>query len=275
VRWNTSAGAFTLKPQKLPAYFAQPFTYHRIASHNKPDYYDYVPSPGVVDFWVDFANVYLGGGVFDEGFVQEEIMCCEMPELANAAAIKVVSPNSALITRDPAGNTVLAGSPNPLVLTPVYRTIAISTDLYGRAIGQFSGDINQKLTKLQTQTPLNILAMAAPTLKVGNYKPWDVDTVHDLFNTFMAGFTLAKTVAAGNNPLINTGKIGCGDFKNDPTLVYILQLLAAEQLGLNLMFWGYKNNEAEQAYGKYKTLAADTTPRSVVDLLQAVAALPH
>ena len=78
------------------------------------------------------------------------------------------------------------------------------------------------------------------------------DTIHDLFNTFVAGFTLAAESAKseGRHATVNTGKIGSGDFNNNSNVVYVLQGLAAELVGVNLRFWGYADWEVDLA-GRY------------------------
>jgi hypothetical protein len=257
--WNHNPADYTLKPRQHPAYFDKPFAQHTIWKGHDPNYMDYKPTKGTVDYWVDFANVWLGGGVFGEGFVQEEVMCCEFPELANAAAIDVVDRSSGLFTRDPQGDKVLGGSPTPLVIGPVYRTIEIDKKIYGAELAKFTGNIATMFKRLSSPAPpaaVHILAMAAPTLKASHYSPatppdqWSLDVIHDLFNTFVAAFTLAsaEAVKSGSRARINSGKIGCGDFGNDSDLVYVLQILAAEHVNVDLKLWGYTDGEANTAY---------------------------
>ncbi|MBL9176113.1 MAG: hypothetical protein JNL10_21400, partial [Verrucomicrobiales bacterium] len=67
-----------------------------------------------------------------------------------------------------------------------------------------------------------------------------------------AGFTLAEAAAKseGRHATVNTGKIGSGDFNNNSNVVYVLQGLAAELVGVNLRFWGYADWEVDLA-GRY------------------------
>jgi hypothetical protein len=65
----------------------------------------------------------------------------------------------------------------------------------------------------------------------------DIKTLEDLFNTFVAGYTLAKEDKP--NTLINTGPIGTGDFQNDPQVIYVMQNLAWRQIGqVSVRYWG-------------------------------------
>ncbi|MBL9172728.1 MAG: hypothetical protein JNL10_04265, partial [Verrucomicrobiales bacterium] len=225
---------FVLKPSTEPAYFAQPFVKLPIKpiEHTK-DFYDYAPDsdPKVTAFWVDFANLQLGGGVFGHGFVQEEIMCCEVPELANASAL-----SPALHTRSP-NREVLAGSPTPIILMGVHRVIEFYSDRPGHPYGtdEFRAlDIHRPQDYIRLLNPavqFNVLAMAAPHLPDRSpEQQFGRDTIRDLFNTFVAGFTLAEAAAKseGRHATVNTGKIGSGDFNNNSNVVYVLQGLAAE-----------------------------------------------
>ena len=256
LRVLTATSDFVLKPGTEPAYFSKVFDKLPIKpiEHSK-DFYDYAPDPDpkVTAFWVDFANLQLGGGVFGHGFVQEEIMCCEAPELANAAAL---SPG--LRTRSP-GKEVLAGSPTPVILMGVHRVIEFYSDRPGHPYGtdEFRAlDIHRPqdyIRRLNPAVQFNVLAMAAPHLPDRTpEQQFGRDTIHDLFNTFVAGFTLAaeSAKAEGRHATVNTGKIGSGDFNNNSNVVYVLQGLAAELVGVNLRFWGYADWEVDLA-GRY------------------------
>jgi hypothetical protein len=63
-----------------PGYFAKAFTKNNIhveAIEGDHGRYDYGKDG---ETWVDYAAVDLGGGVFHNGFAQEETMALEMPE---------------------------------------------------------------------------------------------------------------------------------------------------------------------------------------------------
>lgn len=150
-------------------------------------------------------------------------------------------------------------------------------------MAQFTGDIKTKFEPLTSVAPpaVHILAMAAPTLKASHYSPatppdpWSLDVIHDLFNTFIAAFTLARAEAnkLNSRARINSGKIGCGDFANDFYLVYVLQILAAELVDVDLKLWGYTDGEANTAYNNiYKKVdlsTASPTTSTVLDRVKA------
>jgi len=222
-------------------------------------YYDY-NNTHPHQFWVDFANKKLGGGVFDTGFLQEETMFLETPELANAAAL------GSLLTRTGRAGP-LHGSPTPLIFVGANRVMNIDSkwmvehhtpgsqqreDENWRSKDVSVGVVLQHDVPLKTAQNINVLSMAAPYLPDTPGGKADLPVVWDLFNTFDAGFTLATTAYPGKPILINTGRIGAGGFHNSPVVVNVMQQLAAivvsQQIGspVNLKFWGYQNTPKEK-----------------------------
>lgn len=237
---------------KHPAYFDQPFkNNHSVKITNTPTirytYDDYTA------FWADFANLHLGGGIFGNGFVQEEIMCCEMPELANAAAWAATQ-QPKVVTRS-GGSKVKEGSPVPLVFVGVHRVMEIDLDhpsFYGHLEAVTYKQLEKKLKLKKPAQEINILAIAAPLIDPPSpQEATSLDTIEDLFNTFVAGFQLAKDVRGGSPTLINTGPIGTGAFHNNRYIVYVLQRLAAHQVGVDLKFWAYPDDVVKKATNDY------------------------
>ncbi|MFO0956496.1 MAG: hypothetical protein U0800_03405 [Isosphaeraceae bacterium] len=232
--------AFAIAPGKDPAYFSKlKFNANRVIQRDvQAGLYSYTPSayPEKTQFWVDFANKQLGGGVFGNGFVQEETMFLETPELANAAALP-----KPIITRTGNNPGVLQGSPTPWVFSNVNRVMAISS-------AATKNDAWRTITVDQLKAAdvplaaaqnINVLSIAAPKLSQTGPKA-TLPIVKDLFNTFYAGFSLAYSMG-GNQPIrIHTGPIGAGVFYNNRTVVYVMQRLAAMMAGkVNLTMWGY------------------------------------
>jgi hypothetical protein len=264
-----------------PKYFGKPFkVQNSLTVRNKGAIYSYVREPGDnedIVIWVDFANMKLGGGVFGDGFVQEEVMCLEMPDLANAAA-------TGMTTRGP-GAGVLAGDPKPLLFEGVHRVMSVE-GVYGEKWADASYDqLKKDDHDLKAAQKLDVLAMAAPDLAHSKKKYNDPDTIKDLFNTFEAGFRLAKKEAGGKTVLVNTGRIGTGAFDNSPAVVYVLQCLAAQDVGgIDLRFWGYDDATVKELNSKYYRPILDrykgAQPQTIKHLLeiatdQLATAPPH
>ncbi|MFO0888414.1 MAG: hypothetical protein U0790_04615 [Isosphaeraceae bacterium] len=240
----------------FPAYFSRPFNDLPINVKASGDLYTYAKADGHPsnrnEYWVDFANARLGGGVFGNGFAQEEVMFLETPELANASAFGVQ-------TRVPNGTqgdvqAPLNGSPQPYIFFDVHKTMTIDL-LDPRLTDKSPGDLYSKVTKSDldqlsrldaTPYKFHVLAMATPDLSHTSFSPTDPRVLQDAFNTFVAGFTLAKGESQKHGfstPLIDTGKIGAGAFKNDVVAMFVMQELAARQVGVDLKFWYFDKDK--------------------------------
>ncbi|MHC5542863.1 hypothetical protein ACYOEI_31965, partial [Singulisphaera rosea] len=274
----TNQDEFAITNGHDPSYFSNALDSSHIAHYQtSSDRYNYDTSKDKeMQFWVDFANKELGGGVFNTGFVQEETMCLEMPEMANAAALP-----SRPVVRTGVKPGVLDGSPTPWVFEKVRRVMHIHERASDKDKWRTMPVAELKAADEELQQPftINILAMAAPRLSKTEPKASQA-IVKDLFNTFVAGFTLAKEQAKGEPVLIHTGPIGAGDFNNDKSAVFVIQRMAALTVGkVNLKFWAYSDQEARDANVKYydpimsefHDPKAKTTDRSLIRLLNIAA----
>jgi Poly (ADP-ribose) glycohydrolase (PARG) len=278
---------FELTSTKEPAYFKKPFSFHNMVnvSHEQAGHYSYEDDrrQGITDVWVDFANRRLGGGVFGHGFVQEEIMCMEMPEMANAAA-------NHLITRK-GGDGILQGSPVPWLFRGARRVMEIQ--------GVYGDDwLHTSLSQIEHDSPLLprpqqviVLAIAAPQVTNSTQRA-SLDTIKDVFNTCYAGFSLtgkhpgaheppaspsvrsATPGASGGRVRVNTGPIGAGAFGNDKIVVYVVQRLAAMEANVDLRFWAYNDAEVQIGdsvyFDKILTHYSDSKHKTIEHLLEIV-----
>ena len=220
-----------------PGYFKDKFENKKVTVHDaKKARYDYGVSGAT---WVDFSAIQLGGGPFHDGFLQEETMVMEMPELANVVA------KGGNFTRGQGCDVKakkdgpLQCSPTPLFIGPVHRTIEINSDLAKKWTTLPPREVFSYIKPLDKNLELNALSMAVAELpeNSGLEVQAGLDTVNDLFNTFVAAFTVAK---ANGVDTVNTGGIGTGAFHNSTKVVYALQKLAAMQVGVNLYYYGLK-----------------------------------
>lgn len=241
-------------------------------------------------YWVDFANAYLGGGAFTSGFVQEETMCCETPDLANLAAWQDKDAQgtwrSHLMTRTPvSGKEDLAavgcGDPTPILIKGLHRVLNLNAKdnfshagLEDKTFEEVRTIVNKGVFSGSAWETFNLIAAAAPNLNTApKHGPKDEATIVDLFNTFVAMFELAqKQSAGGKNIVVNTGPIGCGKFGNDDVVVYVLQALAAEHVSQNndefaLKFWAVDTVHVPTV----KKLVQEITnkhPKTLLDLVK-------
>jgi Poly (ADP-ribose) glycohydrolase (PARG) len=236
-------------PAFFPKYFSSPFKNNAVTVIPEAGFhYDYRHD----EVWVDFANQNLGGGVFGGGMVQEETMALTIPQLADAAAI-------GYHTRSQGHPGVLGSNPEPLVLTNVQRSIELDPKLYKDGWKTIPLEQIKKYTYPQKPNQhLSVLAVAVEKVARKWEEQSDVKTLDDLFNTFVAGFELAKNIKP--NVTINTGPIGTGDFENDAKVIYVMQNLAAQQVGgITLRYWGYdpKINAEQKPYDPMVTKIID------------------
>jgi hypothetical protein len=282
---------FELTKTKDPEYFGKKFAETKVTvTFEKDEHYSYHDdrASGITDVWVDYANRKLGGGVFTDGFVQEEIMCMETPELANAAA-------NNLDTRS-GGEGPSEGSPEPWLFKGAHRVMEIQ-GVYGEEWKTTKIEqLDRDSALLPKDEQIIILAMAAPCVGAncpggGKPEPKSWLTIRDLFNTFYAGFLLAsdnpggpegrrpatgspaRRGTAGGRVRINTGPIGSGDFGNDKSAVYVLQRLAAEHAGVDIRFWAYNESEShvKDATAAYDSIVKDynaASTKTIAKLLE-------
>lgn len=212
-------------------------------------FYNYFPAPMLnhpEEYYVDFANSRAGGNM-DHGFVQEEIMLAEMPNLANLFATYIKKGNrTTLPIRDGGDNRekVMGGTPNPKVFRNAVRVQEINA--YNDM--PLAIELKDKVEELPAPQLVNVLAMAAPRLESKKLKEQlDIKTAKDLFNTVQAGFKLAaKNSAAGKNIIIHSGRLGCGVFHNNWKLVFLLQMLAAKHQNLYLVLHDCSDQDRQE-----------------------------
>jgi hypothetical protein len=237
------------EPGYFPNYFHHPFTNNPVTVWAEPrGHYDYRND----EVWVDFANAKLGGGVFGNGMVQEETMALSMPQLADAAAI-------GYFTRTEGKPGVLGSNPTPLVLTKVHRTIELDPKLYKDGWEHMTlDDIKKNIKAQRPNQHANVLAVAVEKLDGSTRQQTALDTLDDLFNTFAAAYAVARQAAP--NRTVNTGPIGTGDFKNDARVIYVMQHLAAQQIGgVTMRYWSLSDADKTQWDNAVNKIVSDWT----------------
>ena len=259
---------FFIKDNQDPKYFNESaISLSEIKGSFTSEYYDYQEADDNEKefYWVDFANRRLGGGCFEHNFAMEEILVAEMSALAfliasnlNIAAKENFHKNWCTIrTRkgkndDDDDNRVMKGSPSPLVIKGLKRVCKVDTKkAYGHKFHRITEKKLLETTDFKDKPDdVNLIAITAPKLINPTIeKQTHINTIKDLFNTVTSGFLLAKKTAEkrGKKCVIRTGPIGGGAFHNNRIVALLLQEFAAQNLDLEIHYYGYQESQIEIA----------------------------
>jgi hypothetical protein len=233
--------------------------------------FDYAPAKEatLVDWHMNFADPELFLAYGSSLLAQDELQVAEHPALGSLREALVL-----------AGRTPMTvdgrGDPTPVTISGVQRRCAIDTlpnpgggrpeGLYGNAFGRAPKEQIMAATRaLVPPTISNILAMAAPACGYGDYTEQDISYV---LNAAFTGFS-----AASSRAVIHTGFWGCGAFGGNRSLMTILQAMAGDLAGVDIVFWALDQaglQTSRDAYQLYLQLRGDTESVSQIldELLQ-------
>jgi len=201
--------------------------------------------PNVAAWHLNFSDPRLFVAYGSSLLAQDELQAAEHPSLGSI--------REALLSRGmPAVTVDQHGNPTPVTITGVQRRCVINTlpnpaagcpnGLYGNAFARATEDQVRTATRpLSPPTISNILAMAAPP---GGYGEYSREEMLDVLTTAYTGFSAARAesqrlVQGVARTVIHTGFWGCGAFGGDRRLMTILQGLAGDLAGVEIMFWAF------------------------------------
>ncbi|CAF0958469.1 unnamed protein product [Adineta steineri] len=183
---------------------------------------------------VDFANKYIGGGVMNEGCVQEEIRFVICPEmLLSLLLCEVIQPNECIF---------LIGCER----FSSYRGYSTSFQFKDNYIDETPKDSwGRKLC--------HVVAMDA----IAFYNRSSQYTIKNMKRELIKAYTCFRVPAALTDPKagIATGNWGCGAFNGNKQLKAIIQLIAASQAGRPLVYLTFRDQNLVLSFYKvYKYL---------------------
>lgn len=233
----------------------------------QPGIYDYTaPHPVYTTAWqVNFADPALFCAYGSALLAQDELQVAEHPILGSL--------REALLAGGHPACTVERGQPTPVTVTGAHRLCILHIEpdpsagrpngLYGHNFSHAAPpQISAAVEPLNPPTQSNILAMAAPACGVGEYTPAQIKYI---LQTACLGFSAAQTESqrlAGPAAvsLIHTGFWGCGAYGGSRIMMILLQALAADLIGVDLVFYTVDEPgaaTARQALDIYNRLCAD------------------
>lgn len=233
--------------------------------------------PALAAWHVNFADPELFVAYGSPLLAQDELQVAEHPILGSL--------REALLARGmPALTVDESGQPTPVTVTGVQRRCFLETrpslvagspaGLYGGAFALAAAEQVRAATRaLSPPTVSNILAMAAP---MGGSGAYTLDEMLGALRTAYTGFAAARQESGRLAPgitrtVVHTGFWGCGVFGGSRTLMTILQSLAADLAGVDLVFWtvgaegARLGNTARERYERLRDIT-----RAVPELMDAL-----
>ena len=196
---------------------------------------------------LDFANEYLGGGVLNDGNVQEEILFCLCPELIAAMLfVEKMDHNESITIQGFEKYSASVGYGGSFRFAPPQKASPSTTEVLGDKISNdFDSKVDMSFNKicaidatpygqenpdLQYQTPeiMREFNKAYAGFKQPGAEQWADNELEDLMKD---GGSHTEAWAINLPPqkvrTVATGNWGCGVFGGDPQMKAMLQWLAA------------------------------------------------
>ncbi|GFX24064.1 poly(ADP-ribose) glycohydrolase [Trichonephila clavipes] len=168
---------------------------------------------------VDFANKYVGGGVLGEGCVQEEIRFAICPELIVSRLF-----------------VECLGLTEVLVVTGVEQYNKYSG--YSNTFKWEGNFVDQTPRDLWGRRCTQLVAMDATSFR-NTTDQFTLASVERELNKAYCGFY--EDALPSNLSAVASGNWGCGAFKGDPNLKFIIQLMAASEAGRDLVYFTFNS----------------------------------
>lgn len=185
---------------------------------SSPKFYDYDNYNN--EWWINFANKYLGGGVFNKGFVQEEVIMIEFPE---GMYVSYNERKAAMAKNE------------SIILTNLIRSVRIKPN---KELLECKDDkIRANFISVDSNNHSDEI------LSSDYFKSYDEDEIKNLILKLYSGF---KYASSNGTKRVNGGRWGCGIFNNHPVMMFLIQILTANLSNLEeIKFWAVKEDDKE------------------------------
>ncbi len=191
--------------------------------------FEYETTDGATDWYLNFAHHELFSCYGTRLFAQDEIQVAEHPALASLTEALLANPVVTPLT-------VEAGRPTPVLVRGAERRVAIDTaEIYGNAFAVASdATVQRALDFLDPATRSNLIAIEAP---FGHRGPYTEAQLVYILDTAYTGFAAASGSSNGR-VVVHSGFWGCGAYGGDRVLMPLLQMVAAQLAGVDLVLYG-------------------------------------
>lgn len=181
---------------------------------------------------IDFANKFLGGGVLRTGCVQEEIAFAVAPEhMCGILFFESMSATEAINIKGAQEYSAFKG--------------------YGDTF-RFAGDLEITGVPYDEYKRMEITTVAMDALSFGSADPADqfieANILREL-NKALVGFRgpVLDCTEADKKRDVATGKWGCGAFKGNPQLKFVIQWLACSKVQRKMLFYPFGDKTLDSA----------------------------
>ncbi|XP_054711847.1 poly(ADP-ribose) glycohydrolase-like isoform X2 [Uloborus diversus] len=173
---------------------------------------------------VDFANKFVGGGVLGQGCVQEEIRFIICPELiVSRLFVERLALTEALIITGVEQYNKYSGYSDSFKWEGNFED-PVSRDKWGRKYTQVVAIDAKSFSDIAQQ-----------------FEPSYIE--RELNKAYSGFYEYAKPE---NLTAIATGNWGCGAFKGNPQMKFVIQLMAASQVGRSILYFTFGSKQLKE-----------------------------
>jgi len=216
--------------------------------------------PGIVEWYVNFADPQLFVAYGTDLFAQDEMQVAEHPILAHLKEGLLCIYRTSDVNYSYKPSTVDTKMPTPILITGADRVGKIHTGkapglpngLYGNHFAKAPFEAIKNATQVfENPTQTNLICMSALKASWGRYT---LDQIEYLLTTAYTSFKAAhsESLRLDNSCQIHihTGNWGCGAFGGNLELTALLQLVAAKAAKINTITYHTFNTKGTEALNR-------------------------
>eukprot|EP01080_Neovahlkampfia_damariscottae_P001778 gene1778-547_t len=234
--------------------FPEKLEFNQIDVRYISDFYNYnnlTSNDNEMNWWVNFADEYLFCGYSLELFAQDEIMVAEHPILSCLKeSLDYLSYKN--VRYSPyTSQTKNQKFATPILIQNVERKLEFNTSptednkngIYGNHFKNSSFEQIKKVTTIiEPSTYSNIVSIEAPRPSKGIYTKQQITYALGASYTGFYSAKLETYILGKESIVIHTGDWGTGAFGGNKILMYVIQILSAQLVGINYLVFHSKSS---------------------------------